>query len=181
MENYFNLLKKVIKKPDKIYNPGNEELWLQFQNKNGIIFPNDYKDMINYYGTGGINNFLWFLTPFAKDENVNYMYRSKQMLEAYKESKISFPDDFPYNIFPEKDGLLPWGYTDNGDELYWQTSKNIEEWKIVVYESRSTICYSYHMGLAEFLYKLLSKQIVCDIFPDDLFDAGIEYFAISLY
>ena len=34
-------------------------------------------------------------------------------------------------------GLLPWGYTDNCDELYWLTDGEPDGWKIVVHESRA--------------------------------------------
>lgn len=181
MSNYFELLKQVLLKADVPYNCGTEEQWNIFQDEVGIEFPSDYKEIINYYGTGGIDNFLWFLTPFETDKNVNYSFKMSVMLDAYAESKRKFPEYFSYNIFPEENGLLPWGYTDNGDELYWKTASDTDDWEIVVYESRSPEAYHYKMGLAEFLYKLICKEIECYAFPDDLsLKKGMKYFAVKV-
>lgn len=180
MINYFKLLQQVLIKKDVAYNFGTNEMWNEFQNKEGIVFPQDYKSIINYYGTGGIGNFLWILTPFELDKNVNYKYRMNMILEAYIESKNKFPNDFQYEVFPNKNGLLPWGYTDNGDELFWKMKGNVNNWEIIVYESRSPIFYSYKMGLAEFLFKLISNEIKCDIFPEGILEQRMEYTAVKI-
>ena len=70
-------------------------------------------------------------------------------------------------MFPSNGGLLPCAITDNGDEIYWLTSNIVDEWNIIVYESRSSDYYEYNMGLAEFLHKILAKEIECLAFPDD--------------
>ena len=121
MSDYFSLLSETIHSPSNAYHTGTDKAWQEFEKKTGIYFPTDYKKLINKYGTGGLNNFVWFLTPFDTDENVNFMKRSKQMLDAYKISRKQFPDYFQFHVYPEPNGLLPWGYTDNGDELYWKT------------------------------------------------------------
>ena len=179
MTNYLELLKKVLIKPSTTYHTGTGKMWNDFENEERIAFPQDYKEIINYYGTGGIGNFLWLLTPFETDENVNYNYKMKLMLNSYTESKLKFPEDFKHNVFPEKKGLLPWGYTDNGDELYWETDDKFEDWKIVIYESRSANFFYYEMGLSEFLYKLICKEINCDIFPDNISVGNIKYDAVN--
>lgn len=178
MVDYFTLLKKVLLKPNITYHTGTDEMWKEFENKEGIIFPQDYKEIINYYGTGGIGKFLWFLTPFETDENVNYIYKMKVMSDAYRHSKLKFPEDFKHNIFPENKGLLPWGFTDNGDELYWETGNKFEDWKIIIYESRSSDYFEYEMSLCEFLYKLICGEIICNAFPNDIF-MGIKKYTVG--
>lgn len=179
MADYLELLKKVLIKPSVTYNTGTDNMWNNFEREERIVFPQDYKEIINYYGTGGIGNFIWLLTPFDNDKNVNFVHKMYLMLDSYKESKSKFPEDFKYNIFPEKKGLLPWGYTDNGDELYWETDDNFENWKVVIYESRSANYFYYEMGLSEFLYKLICNQINCDIFPDNISKGNIKYDAVN--
>ena len=176
MLDYVELLGNVITAPEKTFDTGSSEEWNKFEKEIGIIFPDDYKKIIRKYGTGGLENFIWFLTPFDSDNNVNYVKRMRWMLDAYNVSKSKFPDDFKYNTYPEKDGLLPWGYTDNGDELYWKTSSSPENWEIVIYESASSENHNYKMSLAEFLYKLITKQLICDILPDDLFNGKAKMY-----
>lgn len=173
--NYFELLKDILTVPSNVYNAGSEKAWYDFEKNTGIIFPKDYKELIGTYGTGGIGNFIWFLTPFEEDDNINFLKRMNVMLEAYRVSRNHFPDYFIHNIYPEKDGLLPWGYTDNGDELYWKTNSSSEKWSIVIYESASPEYQEYQMQLTEFLYKIITKELVCDVFPEDLFEEKVDY------
>lgn len=180
MSDYFKLLQDVLIKPDEVYNTGSKEMWEEFEGETSIHFPDDYKELISTYGTGGIGDFLWFLTPFAEDENVNYTERADVLLEAYQTSKGNSPEYFPFNVYPEENGLLPWGYTENGDELYWKTGAAFEDWEIVVYESASPDYYSYKMSLSEFLYKIITKELECDIFPDDLFEEEVIYTAVDV-
>lgn len=177
---YFELLKDILSVPQIVYNVGNEKEWRDFEKNIGIIFPKDYKELIGTYGTGGIGNFIWFLTPFEEDDNINFFKRMKVMLEAYRISKSNFPNYFTYNIYPEKDGLLPWGYTDNGDELYWKTNGSPEKWSIVIYESASPEYHEYKMQLAEFLYKIIIKELICDVFPEDLSEGKVDYVSVEL-
>lgn len=67
----------------------------------------------------------------------------------------------------EAGGLLPWGFTDNGDELYWLTQEDSSSWTIVVYESCSSDYHEYPMSMVDFLYEIVSGNMVCGAFPED--------------
>lgn len=139
--------------------------WEEVEKKIGIIFPEDYKLFIDSYGEGGINEFLWILSPFSENENLNSIEKFKLMQEAYISMQREFPEQFLFDFYNGKSGLFPWGITDNGDELFWNFKGDTLE--IVVYESRYARNMSYIMGMEEFLCKLLKKEIECPIFPDD--------------
>ena len=143
----------------------NQYAWEDAEKKIGIIFPMDYKRFIDSYGECAINEFLWILSPFSENENLNSIEKYKAMKDAYKSMQNEFSDEFPFDFYNGKTGLFPWGITDNGDELFWDFTGDIIE--LVVYESRYGSNMSYEMNMGEFLYKLLRKEIVCPIFPDD--------------
>ncbi len=160
-------LKNVLEPPVNPSMTDNRTGWSELEAVLGVSLPQDYKDYISTYGTGGIDNFIWILTPFDQDENVNFLIRSEEMREAYLESKQQFPEDFKHCVFPEAGGILPWGYTDNGDELYWKTTEDEKMWTTIIYESRSSQYYEYPMSMTEFLFGILSRNLVCDAFPED--------------
>lgn len=137
----------------------------RIREKIGITFPEDYKTFIDSHGEGGINEFLWILSPFSENENLNSIEKFKVMKDAYISMQSKFPEQFSYDFYNGIKGLFPWGITDNGDELFWNFKGDIVE--LVVYESRYASNMSYIMSMEEFLYKLLKKEIVCPIFPDD--------------
>lgn len=139
--------------------------WEEVEKELEIIFPEDYKMFIDSYGEGGINEFLWILSPFSENPNLNSIKKFKLMKEAYLSMKSEFSNQFTFNFYSEKNGLFPWGITDNGDELFWNFKGNVLE--VVVLESRYARNMSFIMGMEEFLCKLLKKEIECSIFPDD--------------
>lgn len=142
-----------------------EHAWEDVEKKIGITFPMDYKMFIDSHGEGAINEFLWVLSPFSENENLNSIEKYKVMKDAYSSMQNEFPEQFSFDFYNDKIGLFPWGITDNGDELFWNFTGDIIE--VVVYESRYASNMSYAMSMEEFLCKLLRKEIVCPIFPDD--------------
>ena len=53
--------------------------WEKVEDSYEIKFPNDYKSFIEYYGEGGINEFLWILSPFSEYENLNTIFKFNHM------------------------------------------------------------------------------------------------------
>lgn len=139
--------------------------WEEVEKNIGIIFPEDYKEFIDCYGEGSINEFLWILSPFSENQNLNSVHKFKEMEESYNSMKEEFPEDFKFEFYGRQNGLFPWGITDNGDELFWNYNDDTIE--IVVYASRYVKYVIYAMNMKEFLCNLLKKDIICPVFPDD--------------
>ena len=140
--------------------------WDTIEKTYDIIFPEDYKLLLNLYGHGSIDNFFWILTPFCEDANINVFSQLETMKNAYGAMRDYLQTEFDYGYHPQSGGLFPWCLTENGDELYW--SKHKGTLKIVVFEARYAKKHEYEMGIIEFLYKLLSRDIICSAFPESL-------------
>ncbi len=168
----------LLPPPVEVFNGGSVEEWRRFQDYLGILLPTDYRKFVTTYGSGTIDNFLWVLNPFTRNDNLNLFLQTKVICEAYVTSKKKFPEDFPHEVYPKQGGLLPWAVTDNGDELYWITQGEPESWPIVIYETRSPFHVIYNISITDFIYKLVSRELTCPIFPDD-FPSDIPHF-ISL-
>ncbi len=172
---YYEMFKTIFNVPQNTCNNGDLEKWEKYEKEMNIIFPKDYKKFINEYGTGTINNFFWFLTPFDEDNNINYSIKSKEMISNYLMGKEMMPEYYTYEMYPKKGGLLPWGYTENGDELYWKTEENMDKWKIVVCGSGPSDALEYDMSFSEFLYKYFKGELICEALPDSLLEE-VPYF-----
>lgn len=176
---YLEKLQKILLPGNQVFETGSQNDWEQPEGKLNIKLPDDYKKYINIYGSGVIDDFLWVLNPFCKNENINLLHQSKELLEACKELRQEFPEFFTYNIFPEKNGLLPWGLTDNGDELYWKTDIDLNKWEIVVFNGGDF--YPFQMCMTEFLYNVLSGKFRdAAFFPDSFPSENFKYKAIEL-
>ncbi|MDQ0244739.1 hypothetical protein J2S09_002310 [Bacillus fengqiuensis] len=169
-------LKTVLPPPKNPFSTGNDSCFNEIEQTLGTQLPMDYKQFITIYGIGLIDEFIWVLNPFVLNDNLNLMEKTKDILEAYTESRNNFPGDFPYKTFPEQGGLLPWGLTENGDELYWLTEGSPEEWKVVIYGSRSSDFIVYPESMTSFLAKILEKKIVCELFLEEIPSEAVEFF-----
>ncbi len=131
------------------------------------------------YGFGCIDQFLWIYTPYAENENLDLLKQVEVINNAYLEMKEEFPEDYTFDVFPEKGGLLPFGGTENGDVLYWLTSDNNTPWLIVVYDNRHSEYIEYSKSIIDFLYELSTKGIVCSIFPSGFPSNNTKYYSVD--
>ena len=176
---YLKKLKSILRVPQTVYSTGDSFSWARTEKEHGISFPAEYKEFISTYGTGSIDDFIWILTPFENESSINIFSRAEIMRDSYNYLKKSSPDDFKYSIYPDEKGLLVWGYTDNGDELYF----NLESESVIIMPSRcrDSDVLEYKMGMIEFFCKLFTNEIECCVFPDDLVIGGFaNYSSIKL-
>lgn len=142
---------------------GSEEEWHKIEKQLGTALPSDYKEYIRTFGTGKIGAFLLPFNPFAKNKYLNLVGQRKETLDAlrefYDEAGYAFP------LFPDPNGLLPWGVTDNGDLLFWQTRGEPDAWTVVVDESRGGSNEQYDETMTSFLAKLIAGELVSKIIP----------------
>jgi len=139
--------------------------WERVERELGTKLPTDYKTFIQTYGTGSISNFMMILNPFSKNRYLNLLSRAEIVLGAYRTSRANAPEYFKDNVFPEEHGILPFGSTDNGDDLYWRTLGDPDDWTVTLYESRGSEPFDYDGSMTEFLVDLLTGGIVCPILP----------------
>lgn len=139
--------------------------WNSIESEIGIVFPEDYKWFIDKYGVGAVNDFLWVISPFCENENLNSLRLFKLMKDSYEYVKHDNPEEFTFEFYCNGQGLFPWGITENGDELYWCFEE--ERVEIVVFAARYTLIKRYSMSMEEFLSNILTKAIKCEAFPDD--------------
>jgi hypothetical protein len=155
----------------------NSQNWEYTEKKLGFIFPSDYKEFIELYGAGVINDFLWIYSPFSINENINILNKFEILKCSYNAMKKSFPNDYKLEFYNGRTGLFPWGITDDGDELYWlKSEKNM---KLVIFERQYENMLEYDMNMTTFLMKILTKQIICDFMPSDFTSYNNRYTVVE--
>lgn len=159
------MIEKMIPMPKKPKQAHSLKQWDSIERTINFKLPLSYKKFVNLYGGGGINSFLWILSPFVSNENLNLLKKKEEMKQAYDYMQSSEPNSFEYKFYDGKEGIFPWGITDNGDELYWNITDR--EITILVYEGRYIQGYEYSLDFEEFLCGLLDNKIICEAFPDD--------------
>jgi len=111
--------------------------WANVERECGITFPKDFKEFIEAYGAGWINEFFYVMSPFAPTEQYSLLRQRDTSLwnfrSYYKDGLVKHP----YPLYPEQGGLFPFTTTDNNNVLSWKTKGDPEDWDIVVWETDS--------------------------------------------
>jgi hypothetical protein len=161
-------LQQVLPPPADPVEPGRPDGWPAVERKLGTELPGDFKAFTELYGSGTVDDFLYLFNPFAVGEDGNLLVEKDRVLAAYRQTRTRFPDRLPLPPFPEPGGLLPLGRTDNGDELYWVTDGDPDQWPVALLEARATLQELHRMPVAEFLAALATNHLASRILPGDV-------------
>jgi hypothetical protein len=162
-------LVSIAPPPGEPHEVGSNEGWLEVNRALGTDLPADYKKFIELYGTGVLGGFLWIYNPFSKDHNQNLLVRIPEDLNIWRSMRAKYGEsECPYPLYPEPNGILPWGHIDTGSELFWQTNGEPDEWTVVVNEARGPEFEGFNQSMSGFLASLLMGDISSDVLPTRL-------------
>jgi hypothetical protein len=156
----------TLSPPVHPYDQPSKQGWEDLEKRIETTLPGDYKDFIETFGSGAIDNFIWVFNPFSKNPNLNLEQQFQTKTKILAELQ-TYGEDVPYQAFPKQDGIFPFAVSDNGDVLYWRTTADPQQWKVIVNEARGPDWEAFDLSMTEFLGAILSRRLICNIFPDD--------------
>ncbi|MCH7232149.1 SMI1/KNR4 family protein [Glycomyces sp. L485] len=154
--------------------------WPVIERRLGIEFPPDYKTWAQSYPSLELDGFLWIRHPTefygrSTIEEVAEELLGLSDISADREEREEVFDSqgnllgskpaLPF--YPQENGLIPWGTTDNGDYLMWLAIGKSSDWKIVVADGDAFSWQEFDCGFLEFLIGLMRHEFVMKIFPED--------------
>jgi hypothetical protein len=128
--------------------------------------------LIDTYGTGNFGGFLYVYTPFAPNEYLNLYYALDTLHQANRQmarrEETQWTAVHPFRLYPELEGLLPWGCTKNyGDAFFWQVQGSPDIWETVFYDLRRGEYEVWKKTTSELLLHLFTRQAESVLLPDD--------------
>ena len=137
-----------------------------FEAEHRFIFPSDFKEVIFKYGSGTFGDFIDLMNPFRMMNGTSeYLLVERRIRSTYLDMRLEFSHYHPFEYYPNLNGILPWGTTRNGDELFWYAMHSDPNlWQVIVWQSRDPCYWLYPVGIAEFLGRVFSNKIVCPAF-----------------
>jgi hypothetical protein len=161
-------LRRHVAPPAEPVEAGEPGRWPEVEKAMGTALPPDYKDLVATYGSGLFDEVLWLFNPFAPAGDGNLVSERDRVLADYAGSRAKFPDDYPLPPWPEPGGVLPLGRSDTGNELYWVTAGDPDDWAVALFGSRSPRSEVHDGGIVRFLADLVSGHLETSLLPDDL-------------
>ena len=130
----------------------------------GVRLPSDYKWLVERYGPGSFDEFLYVFQPGSPVEPFQLELQAGQTIRALDYLRRG-GEVIPY----ENSELLASCRTDNGDTGYWlrRPADNPDAWNIVVNEARGTRWSTFDGGIVTFLVAVLTGTHHVNVFPED--------------
>lgn len=129
-----------------------------------VGLPGDYRALIDTYGGGRFDEYLWVLEPRCPNRHYDLLRSVAERDEAFE---MLWEDGEPKPAQLESPGsrVIPWASTDNGEFLYWlvQPGSRPDEWTVMVNEARGEWWEHFDVGCAELLARLLTGEIRSEI------------------
>lgn len=143
--------------------------WASAQAALGVDLPSDYVALIDEWGAGSFDDFLWVFAPGHPNVNLDLVQQAEEQSAALRETAEA-GEEHPYEPAVAPGGLLPWGLTDNGDVCYWVLSESepLLTAFIAINESRGPEWHRFDGDLTDFLVGFLTGRERVSVFPDDV-------------
>jgi hypothetical protein len=91
-------LEEILQKPMEPNEPGRPDEWSLVEEQLGIGLPADYKQFIEGFGTGNIDDFILILNPFSAHKFVNFIIKGKVLLDADEFLRKKHPKEYIYKL-----------------------------------------------------------------------------------
>ena len=152
----FDRLLTLAHPPANPVNAGSREEFAYFEIRLGTKLPDDFKSIINSFGSGEWLEFYWILNPFEPHFERLWDEDESEMLRSIRESHRDWPQFEPYTAWPEPRGLLPWGGNSNGGFLCWIVEGEPATWKTVYRPDRTPEFEEYDESVSELLVQAIT-------------------------
>ncbi len=157
-----------------------ELTWTDIERRLGLRLPLDYKRLVETYGQGSFDGFLWVLQPSESNQNLDLLGQRRARLDALRALRDS-GEEVPFGVEETGGELVPWAISDNGDVCYWvlSASDDPDEWVVTVNEARGPRWETFDLSASEFLVTVLSGSLRVGFFPDDFPSDSPDFEAVT--
>src|SRR5262249_53312238 len=130
-------ISKLVPPPD---NPqGRDRSWQDVQTDLARKLPADYKQFIDLYGSGLINGQIFVFnfrdTKLFERPLPEELCGEHSFIQGYERDRAMGGHDWPYAMYPEPGGLLPFATLFEIDTLNWATHGPPNRWDVVYWMS----------------------------------------------
>ena len=167
-------LTEILAVPTNPTESGMGQNWARITSYFGKTLPGDYMAFVDRYGSGEIGGWLTVLNPFSRNSNLSLIDQFFSMLAAISVIKSDFPDTCPYPLMFEPGGLMPWGFSIDGDIFCWLTDGLSGKWRIVVM-GRHSQPEEFDGPMSRFIKRCICGEISPLAIPEDWSTASVTF------
>lgn len=164
-------LKEILAPPANPVDPPSEKVWDSVRSTLGINLPTNLLTMSKVYGTGMIRGEEMTGLGIYNPGHPNYIRDAQNELQRLRDTRGPVKDsDMPFDVFPDENGLFPFGIDENDVWLCWQVSSHSNEWPIVIrWKYGLDGMEKFEMPLFDFLVRVFERTIELPCWPEPTF------------
>ncbi len=135
--------------------------WAEIERAVGLRLPEDYKQLSEFFPDGWFRQFARVGKPDRPESGPQWLDSfAMSQLETLRTWRAEGHGRFPYPLFPEPGGLLPWGAVREAGYGFWLTdpSGSPEKWPVVTASQQCEHWDLFDGTLCEFLTEVAAGR-----------------------
>lgn len=179
--NFHERIQEIAPPPTSPSHVPSEEVWTSVESKLGASLPAELKWFSQTYGLGtfrGSQTTAISIYSVGPDSFVNDINLE---LARFREIRGEQSDEaYPFNVFPEGDGLFPLGIDESDIWICWKCAGDPEQWPITVRWSWGEQgMREFDLPLTQFLTELFERSIELPCWPHPTFLDDMKFVPYS--
>jgi hypothetical protein len=133
--------------------------WPAVESELGVRLPADYKALAESFPRGWFRDFVRVMLPVGTDRDVSLIEYARGELDALRELREAGEASFPYPLFPEPNGVLPWGFIMSPGIACWLTGPgDPDAWPVVLATEEGDYWDRFDGSASEFLVSVVTAD-----------------------
>jgi hypothetical protein len=147
--------------------------WSEARREIGFSFPADFRDFVDVYGVGSVDDEFYVFAPSLKPAEHGRSAGFPGFLEwttrglgrsvaDMRENALVLGNEesFPYPIYPEVGGLILFALNGNGDMCFWDSrAADPDDWTVVIYVQSARLWVPFDGCMADLLVAAVHRQL----------------------
>ncbi|MGW1216393.1 hypothetical protein ACWD5F_42860 [Streptomyces sp. NPDC002499] len=142
--------------------------------------PADHRELIDTYGTGCFDEFLWVFADGAANANLDVRNQTEKLRSIFQGKSLGPLRSVLEEHRAGPEDLIQWGVTDNADVLAWIAVGEPDTWPTVIVQAGQLGAVVSPEGSTTTLLRLLTGSLRVPFFPED-FPSGHPEFSVDPY
>src|SRR4051794_30299381 len=137
--------------------------------------PKDYAQLLESYGPGCFDDFLWIYGEGASNVHMDLRVNSEAMREIVQGKQNPGLHELLRSNAVAATDLIQWAGTDNADSFFWLTAGPPEQWKTLAVEAGFLTFTALPLHATSVIVNLLNGTLRLDFMPDDFPSPGAQF------
>ncbi|MFF5257941.1 hypothetical protein ACFY4C_03270 [Actinomadura viridis] len=143
--------------------------WTAVERRLGHRIPCDYKGLVARFPRGVFNDYLTVAVPGDNGDETDLIGGFEFVLEDFRNWRSNEPDMIPYPLYPEPQGLVPWGGSTQGETFFWlPEGADPDEWDVVAVSSDGSGWRRFPASATDFVTAVVTGTLRSDVIAHDV-------------